>query len=185
MDQHAYVANCLKYYKDNGIIQNDPEEGIWNNAHYPAPNGAGNCTVSLLWEHHQVQGILQSEEYGRCCFWAGHARRFLDTGPFVEGWFELWDLYEKWSSFNSDKMNKTLHLQKDGRGKSLSGIRASQRLHSTRNPQGKSIRGLTLAKNTNKQQWKCTETGFISNPGALTNYQKAKGIDIKNRIKIS
>ena len=37
---------------------------------------------------------------------------------------------------------------------------------------------------TNQQKWKCLETGFITNPGNLTQYQKARGIDTSKRIKI-
>jgi hypothetical protein len=37
---------------------------------------------------------------------------------------------------------------------------------------------------TNSQKWKCLETGFITNPGALTRYQKSKGIDTSKREKI-
>jgi hypothetical protein len=34
------------------------------------------------------------------------------------------------------------------------------------------------------QKWKCTETGFITNAGNLTKYQKARGIDTNNRVRI-
>jgi hypothetical protein len=34
-------------------------------------------------------------------------------------------------------------------------------------------------------RWQCTETGHISNAGALSQYQKARGIDTSNRIRIS
>ena len=213
MNQHDYVRKCIESYKDNGIVPGDPEEGVWNDAHYPAPEKEGDETVQLLWDHHQVQGILQSEEYGKCCFWLGDSRTFLTKGPFVEDWFYLWELYDKWSSDCASnavkkahskkdsngksilgvsngkkaaiKMNEVLHSEKDDQGRSLLGVRASERLHSEKDSSGKSVRGLYLAENTNKQQWKCTITGYISNPGALTNYQRAKGIDIKNRIKIS
>jgi hypothetical protein len=213
MNHHDYVQNCIRFYKENDITPGDPEEGTWNNAHYPLPKGQGNHTIPLLWEHHQVQGILQSEECGKCCFWLGDARRFLNNGSFVENWFELWDLYEKWSSIAGRKavekahslknssgksilgvkngkqqaarMNEVLHQARDDQGRSLTGVRASERLHSVKDESGKSVRGTNLAKSTNKQLWKCTITGFISNPGALTNYQKAKGINTKNRMKIS
>ncbi len=41
------------------------------------------------------------------------------------------------------------------------------------------------AKNTNSQKYQCTKTGFISTPGPLTVYQKARGIDTSNRIRIN
>lgn len=40
------------------------------------------------------------------------------------------------------------------------------------------------ARKTNQQKWKCLETGFITNPGNLTQYQRARGIDITKRIKV-
>jgi len=41
-----------------------------------------------------------------------------------------------------------------------------------------------IAKKTNSQRWQCTVTGYISTPGPLTIYQKKRGIDSSNRIKI-
>jgi hypothetical protein len=40
-------------------------------------------------------------------------------------------------------------------------------------------------KITNSQKWECLETGFITNPGNLTQYQRAKGIDTSKRKRIS
>ena len=37
---------------------------------------------------------------------------------------------------------------------------------------------------TSSQIWKCTITGYTSNAGALSIYQKNRGIDTSNRIKI-
>lgn len=34
------------------------------------------------------------------------------------------------------------------------------------------------------QRWKCLETGFISNPGNLSKYQRARGIDTSKRIRV-
>lgn len=38
---------------------------------------------------------------------------------------------------------------------------------------------------TNAQKWQCTVTGKVSSPGALSNWQKARGIDTKNRVKLN
>jgi hypothetical protein len=40
------------------------------------------------------------------------------------------------------------------------------------------------SKNTNFQRWKCLVTGHISNPGGLTTYQKKRGIDTSQRIRV-
>jgi hypothetical protein len=41
------------------------------------------------------------------------------------------------------------------------------------------------AKKVNCQKWQCTVTGFITNAGNLSQYQKARGIDTSNRIRMS
>jgi hypothetical protein len=40
-------------------------------------------------------------------------------------------------------------------------------------------------KKVASQRWECLETGFITNAGNLTKYQKARGIDTSKRKKIS
>jgi hypothetical protein len=49
---------------------------------------------------------------------------------------------------------------------------------------GGEISGPKSGKITSSQKWQCTETGYVSTAGALTNYQKAKGIDTSNRIRV-
>lgn len=39
-------------------------------------------------------------------------------------------------------------------------------------------------KNTGNQKWQCLETGFIANPGNLTQFQRKRGIDTSKRIRI-
>ena len=39
-------------------------------------------------------------------------------------------------------------------------------------------------KKTNAQKWECLETGFITNSGALSRYQKARDIDTSKRKRI-
>ncbi len=52
------------------------------------------------------------------------------------------------------------------------------------NREGKSRGGKIGAKELNSQKWKCLVTGHISNPGALSRYQKARGIDTSLREKV-
>lgn len=47
----------------------------------------------------------------------------------------------------------------------------------------KDQRSKTTTK-TNLQKWQCTKTGFITNAGCLSQYQKKKGIDTSHRIRI-
>ena len=91
LSHRIYVENLLKYYQENDIIAGDPNEGRWNLAHYPLPKRLGGTQViHLLEEHHAVQGVLQSEEFGVCC---------------VSGLYDQWlrgteyeELYLKWLS---------------------------------------------------------------------------------------
>ena len=39
-------------------------------------------------------------------------------------------------------------------------------------------------RKTTSQRWECLETGFISNPGALSHYQNHRGIDTSKRRRI-
>jgi hypothetical protein len=48
----------------------------------------------------------------------------------------------------------------------------------------KSKAGKKGATSINSQKWKCLETGFITNPGNLTQYQRARGIDTSKRIRV-
>jgi hypothetical protein len=82
-----------------------PEPG-WEWCHTPLPAREQGVPSGLVgggegvWmprDLHQIHGILQSEDMGRMCFWLGDAAEWLRTGPFVEGWFDLYDLYEKWA----------------------------------------------------------------------------------------
>lgn len=41
------------------------------------------------------------------------------------------------------------------------------------------------AKKANSQKWMCLETGYITNAGALSTYQKKRGIDTSKRKRIS
>ena len=55
----------------------------------------------------------------------------------------------------------------------------------SRTPEQHSKHSSKGGKNTNSQKWECLETGFITNPGNLTKYQKARGIDTSKRKRIS
>jgi hypothetical protein len=41
------------------------------------------------------------------------------------------------------------------------------------------------SKKLNSQRWMCLETGYVSNAGALTRFQKYRGIDTSKRVRVS
>ena len=189
------------------IIPGDPNEGLWQDAHYPAPDPEGDTTIPMLFDDHQQQGLYQSEEYGRCCFWNGDTKQFLTHGPFVPNWFELWDLYDKWSGDCGRKHVKKLHEErneegksilavnaankshekKDEEGKSIRALEMNKKLHEERNEEGKSILAVKNAKKMNVQQWQNTHPDwppFVANPGALSRWQKARGIPTEFRVRL-
>jgi hypothetical protein len=59
------------------------------------------------------------------------------------------------------------------------------KLQSEMGKRGGAKSGSENAKKLNNQKWQCTETGYITNPGALTAYQRKRGIDSTKRVRIS
>jgi general stress protein YciG len=51
-------------------------------------------------------------------------------------------------------------------------------------PEQKSECSRRVGKAVCSQKWQCTKTGFVANPGNLSQYQRARGIDTSNRIRI-
>jgi hypothetical protein len=45
--------------------------------------------------------------------------------------------------------------------------------------------GPAAAAKLNSQRWKCTVTNHVSTPGPLTLYQRSRGIDLSNRIRLN
>jgi hypothetical protein len=168
LNQHLFVKRVYEFYESSEIQVGDPEEGVWCDAHYPAPKGEGEETLPLLWNHHQTQGILQSEEYDRCCFYPADARKFLTEGEFVDGWFDLWDIYEKWSSALGKEaaakshQEKTedgksvqainSHRRKDDKGRSLTAVSNMEKMHREKDELGRSIQGVKNAKRLHKER---------------------------------
>ncbi len=90
MNQHEWVLGCQRYYAENYYEPGNPEDGIWEDCHYPVPKCLGGTeTVKLLKEHHAVQGVLQSEEYQIPCIWGWEVK-------YLRGDFLI--LGRKWQS---------------------------------------------------------------------------------------
>ena len=93
LSNEVFALECRKRYEEQGLIV-DKSNGQF--AHCPLPNGMGEEGVYLLWGDHQHQGLLQSRDVGRRCFYAYEVKRWLDTFP--EGFFELYDIYQEFIS---------------------------------------------------------------------------------------
>jgi hypothetical protein len=67
----------------------------------------------------------------------------LEQGPFLPGWFELWELYDTWSNDlsvkNALKMNEVIHTEKDDQGRSIAAVKASEVANAEKDDQGRSL----------------------------------------------
>jgi hypothetical protein len=92
---------------------------------------------------------------------------------------------ENGKSVHAMKCLKIIHSEKDEEGKSLHAVKAAKSSHSEKDENGRSVKSVKAVKKLNGQRWQCTVTKHITTPGALTHYQKARGIDPSNRIRLS
>jgi len=90
LTQQEWVEGCYAYYAENYYEPGNPEDGEWEDAHYPVPKcKGGEVTIKLLKHHHAIQGVLQSEEYQHPCIWGWEAN-------YLSG--EMLALCEKWKA---------------------------------------------------------------------------------------
>ena len=225
MNQHEYVKAVYQYYRENDIIPGDPNEGPWEEAHYPLPQPEGDEWIYLKPEHHFIQGILQSEDVGRCCFHTGVTRIFLREFFFkklpYDFQLQLTSLFAKWSLAQIKNGHETNRKNGTGAwdpnvqskagkiGGKIGGAKTAKLgigIHNfdSRSKGGKKggrttaesgalriassaggkVSGSAQAKRLNAQKWRCLVTGHISNPGALSVFQRARGIDRSLRERV-
>jgi hypothetical protein len=140
LPNEVFALACRAYYEEQGLIV-DKTNGEF--AHCPYPEGMGDTGYYLLHGHHQHQGLLQSKDVGKCCFFVGHAKKWLqECDYFPDSYFELWDIYEKYSSEHSKKANEKLHSEKDEEGKSV----AAKSVHITKDDFGRSVNALNASR---------------------------------------
>ena len=121
LPNEVFALECLARYAREGL---DVREGGVHDGHQdqfahcpkPRPKGqkgrrAGDLGYWLTFYDHQKQGLLQSVDEGRMCYWIPDVRKYLDTWP--PGCFELWDIY--------DKFNKATEERKEKVSRALSG----------------------------------------------------------------
>ena len=97
----VFALACRARYEQMGLVV-DRHNGEF--AHCPYPRGMGDSGYYLLHDDHQHQGLLQSRDLNKCCFFSGHAKRWLmNCKEFPEGYFELWEIYEEFAADNVRK----------------------------------------------------------------------------------
>ena len=112
LSNEVFALACRAYYDQRGIVV-DTKNGQF--AHSPLTRRECDTGYYLLWGHHQHQGLLQSKDLDKCCFFSGHALKWLrECDYFPENYFELWDIYDKYVSYNGKKGMET--NRKNGTG---------------------------------------------------------------------
>lgn len=121
LPNEVFALACRARYEEIGLVV-DATNGEF--AHCPYPEGMGDSGYYLLHDDHQHQGLLQSKDVGKLCFWIGHARQWLlKCDPIPANYFELWNIYEEYCGHNF----KEFHEEKDENGKSVNALRAGHR----------------------------------------------------------
>lgn len=104
LPNEEFALACLRYYEEQGLIV-DETNGEF--AHCPLPKGMGDKGYYLLHEHHQQQGLLQSRDVGRACFYNANVKKWLLTANyFPDNFFELWDIYDEFCGEHAKKMRE-------------------------------------------------------------------------------
>jgi hypothetical protein len=199
LPNEVFALACRAYYEEQGLIV-DETNGQF--AHSPWTRKECDTGYYLLWGHHQHQGLIQSKDLNKCCFFSGDVIKWLrECDYFPEGYFELWDTYEKYSGENGRKGAEVVHKERDEFGRSLHALRSlantyqgekdergvpiariknGERLHKDKDESGRSV----AAMKTNSQVWESTVDGFRSNPGAVAAHNRSRGWDPCARVRI-
>ena len=185
MNQHEWVYGCYQYYLENHIEPGNPEDGVWEQAHWPVPKcKGGSKTILLLKQHHAVHGVLQSEEWQWPCIY-GWEKNYLDG--------ELLQLFSKWyaqrgviggSRSRQNLKDKGVLEEHTSRAGKIGAQVTNARGHgffgenSTVNwIEVASKAGSKGCQVTNSQRWRCKETGHMSTAAGVVRYQILRGID--------
>jgi hypothetical protein len=146
LPNEVFALACREMYAEQGLVV-DETNGEF--AHCPYPEGMGDTGYYLLHGHHQHQGILQSKDVGKCCFFVGHTKKWLQSLEyFPEGYFDLWDIYEYYSG---DNLRKT-HSIKNETGKSVLALKHNQNLHREKNEEGKSKHAVEMGRKSMEEK---------------------------------
>ena len=108
LPNEVFALECIARYAREGLVV-DSSNGQFAHCPYPRPKGqkkrlTGDLGYYLTFEDHQHQGLLQSVDVGRRCYYVPHAKRYLDTYP--PNYFELYDIYKKFNAWTEEAKKK-------------------------------------------------------------------------------
>lgn len=132
LPNEVFALACRTYYEEQGWIVNKSNGQF---AHCPYPQSMGDTGYYLLWDHHQHQGLLQSRDVGKCCFFVGHAKKWLqECNYFPANYFELWDIYDTYSKKVAEHFNEPTVRQKTN--EALRAAETKAKMRKTREERG-------------------------------------------------
>ena len=114
LPNEKFALECRDRYAEDGLVV-DESNGEF--AHCPLPRGLGESGYYLLHDDHQHQGLLQSRDVGRKCYWIPDVKRWLTTTHFVDGYFELWDIFDEFNIATEETKGK---ISESKKGKPMS-----------------------------------------------------------------
>ena len=189
LTQKQFVRGCYDFYREAGLTPGDPNDGEWQQAHYPKPKKMGRRWVWLLKEHHAIQSVLQSEEVGHPAVWSWERKYF------VGHWEYLRPVYEKWMSEKgrlaglASVAALTPEQLSEKCRKAGSAPHGPLKEGHKRGSAPASDKQKEVARQTalaqHKKRCRCLKTGYVSTPFGLTHYQQVRGIDPENRVELT
>ncbi len=186
---YAYLTWCKK---DNWVNMRDPNHDFmeWNHTLPQCIFEDQPVGQWLTIEQHAIASALQTLAFNKQCYCGWHQKYVPE---------QLWELatslvsYElKSNGKKGGKLGGQAGKGKPKRNTPETLLKLTQRLERAREcrtSEGLSRGGKVAGKKNGKlvmsYRYQCTVTGHISNAPALTRYQKARGIDPSNRIKLN
>ena len=101
LSNEVFALQCLARYAKEGLVV-DSSNGQF--AHCPYPKGMGDDGHYLTFFDHQHQGLLQSVDVGRRCYWIPDVKLYLDTEPLGQG--ELRVIYDRFNKMTKEHKRK-------------------------------------------------------------------------------
>jgi hypothetical protein len=144
LPNERFALNCLhKYATEGGII--DSSNGVF--AHCPVPECEGGVEgFYLTFEDHQHQGLMQSLDFDRCCFFYPDVVTWLNSSDvWPEKFFDLWDICDFFFRENNIRISREYWSNVRHEESEQRSLKISQAYHDK--PLGekeKQLRGLKL-----------------------------------------